>query len=58
MYNLSERIVDRARKDEKTKIILRLLKEGAILHMMAVATDWSQEKVTELLRSNNLQPAQ
>jgi hypothetical protein len=58
MYNLSERIVGRAREDEKKKIILRLLKEEASLHMMAVATDWSQEKVTEFLRSKNLQPAQ
>jgi len=58
MCNLSEGIADRTREDEKKKTILRLLKEGASLHMLVAATEWPQEKVAEFLHSKNLQPTQ
>ena len=57
-----ERLMDEAREEEriteKKNTILRLVKEGASLHMLAAAAEWPQEKVAAFLRSQNLQPAQ
>ena len=62
MCKAMERLMDEAREEEriteKKNTILRLVKEGASLHMLAAAAEWPQEKVAAFLRSQNLQPAQ
>ena len=58
MCEIMEELREETRVEEKKATILRLLKEGASLHMLAAAVEWPQERVTEFLNSKNLQPAQ
>lgn len=62
MCEAVEKLVNEGRKEERRKseedTILRLLKGGAKVSMMTLATGWSVEQVTEFLKARNLQPAQ
>ena len=58
MCEIMEELREETRVEEKKATILRLLKEGASLHMLAAAVEWPQERVTEFLNSKNLQPTQ
>ncbi len=54
MCNLSQGLKDEEKKDT----ILRLLKNGKGIDIMAAATGWTIERVQDYLKSQNLQPAQ
>lgn len=44
MCEIMEELREETRVEEKKATILRLLKEGASLHMLAVAVEWPQER--------------
>ena len=54
MCNLSQGLKD----EEKQATILRLLKSGKGMDIMAAATGWTIERVQNFLKSQNLQPVQ
>lgn len=58
MCEIMEDLRNEARIEEKKATILRLVAEGANLRLLSAAVKWPQEKVAEILRSQNLQPAQ
>ena len=62
MCEAMEKLMEEAREEEriteKKNTILRLVKEGANLRILAAAAEWPQEKVAEFLQSKNLQSAQ
>ncbi len=54
MCNLSQGL----KEEEKQDTILRLLKSGKGIDIMAAATGWTIERVQDFLKLQNLQPAQ
>jgi len=60
--DMSKERVEQARIETRTEseqnTILRLLANGADIPLMATASGWSIERVTEFLKSRHLQPAQ
>ena len=58
MCNLSQGLKEWAKEEEQENTILRLLKNGKGIDIMAAATGWTIEHVQNFLKSQNLQPAQ
>ncbi len=55
---LMEEVRNDVEQEEKKNTILRLLKRGNGIDIMAAATGWTIEHVQSFLKSQNLQPAQ